>query len=411
MPLSSGKSKAAFSHNVEVEIAAGKPQKQAVAIAYSKQREASDEIAKAAADLAAARAAKDAATEPEQFTKLTRETLGFMKGRAPFDTFAQCATCVHFIASRGLCEWMSPEDKITAAHSCNEYVPGKPRPGVEPLSLLTSKEIGLVKRPVRCEDCRFFDPKDEPQEHCDLYTQLNLAQPNVWALDRFVSGYDCCNAQSVGVRDPEIFKPHGPYAHPDNFDVAQDAAPPRLAMDRAPTMRTKDINGWLHVKDCRISKANVCPYLGKEIPNSEKLGLDPDRIYNLYRDAAALEASTASFERAPLMLEHLGVTAESAQNPNIKRKIIGAISNVRWQAPYLVADLTVWDGEGIEAIESERQQELSPGYHYKPDMTPGSMHGQSYDGRMLDIVANHLCIVDTGRTGPDVMVNDKAHQA
>ena len=38
MPLESGKSKEAFSHNVAVEVKAGKPQKQAVAIAYSKQR-------------------------------------------------------------------------------------------------------------------------------------------------------------------------------------------------------------------------------------------------------------------------------------------------------------------------------------------------------------------------------------
>lgn len=34
MPLEHGKSKAAFSHNVKAEMAAGKPQKQAVAIAY-----------------------------------------------------------------------------------------------------------------------------------------------------------------------------------------------------------------------------------------------------------------------------------------------------------------------------------------------------------------------------------------
>ncbi|MDE2107537.1 MAG: hypothetical protein KGL39_60650 [Patescibacteria group bacterium] len=39
MPLESGKSKAAFSHNVATEMKAGKPQKQAVAIAYAKQRE------------------------------------------------------------------------------------------------------------------------------------------------------------------------------------------------------------------------------------------------------------------------------------------------------------------------------------------------------------------------------------
>ena len=38
MPLEEGKSKAAFSHNVETEMNAGKPQKQAVAIAYAKKR-------------------------------------------------------------------------------------------------------------------------------------------------------------------------------------------------------------------------------------------------------------------------------------------------------------------------------------------------------------------------------------
>jgi hypothetical protein len=188
-----------------------------------------------------------------------------------------------------------------------------------------------------------------------------------------------------------------------DVDCTMDESP-RLALDRAPTARTKDpLNGWLHVKDCRISKANVCPYLGREIPGSEALGLDPTEVYMLYRDAAALEAAAASFERAPLMLHHVGVTAD---NPN-KDKIIGAISNVRWVAPYLIADLTVWDGEGIEAIESERQQELSPGYHYKPEMNSGvAPDGTSYQGRMLQILANHLAIVDTGRTGPDVMVND-----
>lgn len=189
-----------------------------------------------------------------------------------------------------------------------------------------------------------------------------------------------------------------------DLDCTLDPAPGRLAMDRAPSARTKDpLNGWLHIKDCRISKANVCPYLGREIPGSEGLGLDPAEVYMLYRDAAALEAAAKSFERVPLMLVHVGVTADK---PN-KDKIIGAVSNVRWQAPYLVADLTVWDGEGIEAIESERMQELSPGYHYTPEMNSGvAPDGDAYGGRMLNIFANHLAIVDTGRTGPDVMVND-----
>ncbi len=38
MPLKKGKSKKAFSENVEIEMNHGKPQKQAVAIAYAQKR-------------------------------------------------------------------------------------------------------------------------------------------------------------------------------------------------------------------------------------------------------------------------------------------------------------------------------------------------------------------------------------
>ena len=40
MPLKKGKSEKAFKSNVKAEIKAGKPQKQALAIAYSEKREA-----------------------------------------------------------------------------------------------------------------------------------------------------------------------------------------------------------------------------------------------------------------------------------------------------------------------------------------------------------------------------------
>ena len=39
MPLKKSKSKEAFKDNIKAEISAGKPQKQAVAIAYSEARE------------------------------------------------------------------------------------------------------------------------------------------------------------------------------------------------------------------------------------------------------------------------------------------------------------------------------------------------------------------------------------
>jgi hypothetical protein len=43
MPLDKGKSQKAVSKNIETEIKAGKPQKQAVAIALNTQREAKKE--------------------------------------------------------------------------------------------------------------------------------------------------------------------------------------------------------------------------------------------------------------------------------------------------------------------------------------------------------------------------------
>ena len=41
MPLELGKSKKAFQHNIRAEVHAGKPVKQAVAIAYSEKRRSS----------------------------------------------------------------------------------------------------------------------------------------------------------------------------------------------------------------------------------------------------------------------------------------------------------------------------------------------------------------------------------
>lgn len=175
-----------------------------------------------------------------------------------------------------------------------------------------------------------------------------------------------------------------------------------LATDK----RSTDSAGRLTVTDCRISAAVVSPYLGRELPNAEALGLDPSRVYQIYRDAASLKAAAPTFERVPLLIEHAPTTANEPQVP----LVIGTVSNVRWQAPYLVADLTVWTAEGIEAIESGRQKDISCGYEYRPDMTSGvAPDGTPFAGRMLDIRGNHVAIVSEGRV-PNAVVADHAVQ-
>jgi hypothetical protein len=181
--------------------------------------------------------------------------------------------------------------------------------------------------------------------------------------------------------------------------TAQDSRRLSLAFDR----RMETLDGHLVVYDCNITKANVCPYMGSEIPGAEALGLDPSKIYMLYRDAAELRAAVKTYDRVQLLMQHVAVSPDAPQ----QFITVGTVSNARFQHPYIKADLTVWTREGIEAIESQRQRELSCGYHYKPDMTPGtSPEGEKYDGRMTEIVANHIALVEAGRAGPDVMVAD-----
>jgi hypothetical protein len=186
---------------------------------------------------------------------------------------------------------------------------------------------------------------------------------------------------------------------------AEDAGTILLALDRS--MRRIDADGHMHVEAANITKANVCPYYGKEIPNAAELGLDPNKIYRLYRDATELEAAAASYENKPLMMMHVAVSADQPQ----KFLRVGTVGKVWWSAPYLKAQLAIWDAEAITAVESGKQKELSCGYRYVADMSPGtSPEGEAYDGVMRGLQCNHVALVETGRAGHDVFVTDELPQ-
>ncbi len=165
-----------------------------------------------------------------------------------------------------------------------------------------------------------------------------------------------------------------------------------IALDRA-SARVYDKDGHLHIPQNIISKAEISDYLGKEIPRSKELGLDPARVYKLLRDPKELENGTKSFDGKPLIFRHIPVNADDHPYD----EVVGAIANPTYDHPHLKADLHFWPSKAIDAIESGRLKSLSGGYSYDPDMTPGTYQGERYDGVMRNIHGNHLAMVPEGR--------------
>lgn len=175
----------------------------------------------------------------------------------------------------------------------------------------------------------------------------------------------------------------------------------QLAFDRS--VRKVDVDGRLHVEVSNISKANVCPYIGKEIPGWASLGLASDQIYMLLRDPGEIAKAASTFNNIPLLIKHVPVTADKPE----KQLVVGSTgTDAEFVAPYLRNSLVVWDSVAIAGINTKEQCELSSAYRYTALMTPGVYEGVAYDGVMTNIIGNHVALVEVGRAGSDVVVGD-----
>ena len=175
-----------------------------------------------------------------------------------------------------------------------------------------------------------------------------------------------------------------------------------IALD-SKSVRHFDEDGRLHVDTTPISKATVNEYFGHEIPDAEKLGLDPQRKYRLLRDPEELKKAAETFNNLPLMIKHVRQSADDPQ----KDKVVGSLgTDAAFDHPHLKNSLVVWDKDAIDGIQNNRRRQLSSSYRYDADMTPGTFEGQSYDGVMRNIRGNHVALVEEGRAGPDVLVED-----
>ena len=179
----------------------------------------------------------------------------------------------------------------------------------------------------------------------------------------------------------------------------------RVALD-AESKRTYDDNGFLHVSISPLTRVQVAPYHGSEIPGWQSLGLDPERIYKGYRSAEELSKpeTIESVNGIPIQLMH---HMDYADAPAKATRVGSTGTDAAFHDPYLTNSLHIQDKKAIDRINDGSMRELSLAYRYKPIFTAGvSPDGEEYDFLMTDISANHLALVDEGRAGHEVLVYD-----
>ena len=178
-----------------------------------------------------------------------------------------------------------------------------------------------------------------------------------------------------------------------------------LAID-AESKRTYDENGFLHVSISPLTRVQVAPYRGCEIPGWQELGLEPERIYKGYRPASELSKpdTIESVNGIPIQLAH---HMDYADNPAKMTRVGSTGTDGAFHEPFLTNSLHIQDKNAIDRINDGSMRELSLAYRYKPVFKSGvSPDGEKYDFLMTDISANHLALVDEGRAGHEVLVYD-----
>ena len=169
--------------------------------------------------------------------------------------------------------------------------------------------------------------------------------------------------------------------------------------------RSIDSNGFMRVANCPLTKEQVAPYLGREIPNFRSLGLEPDRIYQVYRPASELSKPSTinSVKGIPLLLDHAPVSPDDLRED----QLVGSLGDAaKWDGTYLRCNLNILAKKAQDHIKDHSMRELSLSYAYTPVIKAGSFKGKHYDIVMKDIKANHLALVEAGRAGSDVRVCD-----
>lgn len=171
-------------------------------------------------------------------------------------------------------------------------------------------------------------------------------------------------------------------------------------LDEKASKREKDANGFLIIKDNPIAKAGVFEYLLSEINPSYE---GEDKLVRVYRPFEALLNAKDSFANKPIKFNHAWVGDSEPQADGA----IGSDIKADEKSLMLKADLIIYNPNLIAAIEKGECVELSPAYTGEISETAGRFDGTDYEFTQSVECVNHLAVVESGRSGSDLRIQDQ----
>lgn len=163
--------------------------------------------------------------------------------------------------------------------------------------------------------------------------------------------------------------------------------------------RRRTPEGFLIVEAVPLARTGTMLYAKGEIGDVEA---GPDGVIYVERvpEEVFKPAAMASFEGKPLTNDH---PPEDVTPDNWRKYAVGHVQNVRRgdgvQDDLMLGDLLITDKEAIQAVE-DGKVELSNGYNADYEqIEPGK-------ARQLNIIGNHVALVDSGRCGSRCAIGD-----
>jgi len=341
MPLEHANTEAAFKNDIEAERAAGKPIKQAVAIAYEAT-------------------GKDSAIRASGIVYRNKDSVLLLKRRDAGEM------------------WALPGGKIEDGETPEQAARRE-----------SQEEIGYAPS----GDIQQIDYSENP--NVEFTTYLCDEIPISPVLNNEHSAYMWAKLDSLPIPlHPGV---SATFRKPEFMERSS-------SMDDFPSARMEDQNGYITIENNPISRSGIFPYLGKSIskeciPDKIYYVLRPA---SEIEDAEAIESfKLLPFVDEHDML---GAEEKKLLPPEAKG-IQGATGeNIVFKNGVLYATLKIFSQTLLNMIRMGKR-ELSLGYWCKFVKQSGTFDGQFYEYVQTKLRGNHLALVDRGRNDVAVLDN------